>query len=169
MADENTTYINYLIDISKAGRQRGFLELCEINLRNVFTVVYRLLDNLDAAKRITAKAFLKSWSEIKEIPKNKPFQLWIKGIAIILAMEELENAKLTSNQKSEAPSNINSTEYLEFLIKQLPVIERTIFVLHDLEGYSYREIQYFFPNLIEDELKTILIQTRQLLIMKLGL
>jgi DNA-directed RNA polymerase specialized sigma24 family protein len=169
MAEENTTYINYLIDISKSGRQRGFLELCEINLRNVFTVVYRLLNDMDAAKMITAKTFLKAWHEIKECPKHKSFQMWIKGIAIILAMEELENANFADQQKSETPTSNSEIEHLELSIKQLPLQERTIFVLHDLEGYSYKEIQYFFPNLIEDELKTVLIQTRQLLITKLGL
>jgi DNA-directed RNA polymerase specialized sigma24 family protein len=168
MADENTTYINYLIDMSKAGRQRGFLELCEINLRNVFTLVYRLLNDMDAAKKITANTFLKSWYEIQECPKHKPFQLWIKGIAVFLAMEELENVKFSEQQKSEMPNN-NEVEYLEFFIKQLPVQDRTIFVLHDLEGYAYKEIKYFFPNLIEDEIKTVLIQTRQLLMAKLGL
>ncbi len=169
MAEENTTYINYLIDMSKSGRQRGFLELCEINLRNVFTVVYRLLNDVNSAKMITARTFLKTWNEIKECPKNKPFQLWIKSIAILLAMEELESVKFSAQQKSEVPKSNSEIEHLEYFIKQLPVQERTVFVLHDLEGYSYREIQYFFPNLIEDEIKTILIQTRQQLITQLGL
>lgn len=169
MPEENTTYINYLIDMSKSGRQRGFLELCEINLRNVFTVVFRLLNNFEVSKKITAKTFLIAWNEIKECPKHKPFILWLKDIAIRLSMEELDNDSFIKQQQAEKPQSNSEIEYLEFFIKQLPVQERTIFVLHDLEGYSYWEIQKFFPNLIQDEIKTILIQTRQLLIMKLGL
>lgn len=169
MANENTTYINYLIDMSQSGRQRGFLELCEINMRNVFTVVYRLLGDIKAAKKITVKTFLTAWGEIKEFPRHKPFLQWIKGMAINFAMDELEEADKNRNTKLSAPTDADEVEFLGYQIKQLPLLEKTVFILHDLEGYSYSEIQTFFPNLIEDELKTILIQTRQQLISKLNL
>lgn len=153
--------------MSQSGRQRGFLELCEINLHNVFTIVYRLLGDIKTAKKITAKTFLTAWSEIKEFPRHKPFLQWIKGIAISFAIDELENLNSSQNAK-DIPIDTATAEFLAYQIKQLPPLEKTVFVLHDLEGYSYREIQTFFPNLIEDELKTILIQTRQQLIGKIS-
>lgn len=167
MEIENTTYLSYLIEMAKAGRHRGFLELCAVNLRNVYTVVFRLTNDLPTAKKITTDTFLKLWTDIKEYPIHKPFLPWLKGKAIFLAMEALENNDQAVQTHDEESKNSNEVRQLEYYIKQLPMQNRTIFVLHDLEGYSYRELKYFFPDLIEDEIKTILIQTRQSLMLKL--
>ncbi|MEW6653408.1 MAG: sigma factor-like helix-turn-helix DNA-binding protein [Bacteroidota bacterium] len=164
MAAENTTYINYLIEISKTGRQRGFLDLCEIILPNVYTVIFRMLNDEDSAKKITAKTLMQTWHQIKSFDLRKSFIVWIKSIAVLLSMEELN--KNTSNFQMFLIENCieNNKRDLNSLIKTLPALNRIIFVLHDLEGYSYKEIMRFFPDLIEDELKTNLIQTRQYLI-----
>lgn len=164
MSSENTTYINYLIEISKSGRQRGFLDLCEIILPNIFTVVFRLVNDTDLAKRITAKTLVNAWSEIKGYDIRQPFIDWIKNEAILFSIDELsKNTSLfqTSNEKSKKDPEANN---LDGLITSLPPMSRIIFVLHDLEGYSYTQIVRFFPEFIEDELKTNLIQTRQYLI-----
>lgn len=164
MSNENTTYINYLIEISKSGRQRGFLDLCEIILPNIYTVVFRLVNDAGLAKKITADVLMRAWGEIKTFDMRKSFIEWIKSIAIFLAMDELtKNSNLFQNAAGEENRDLK-TKDLENLIKLLSPINRVIFVLHDLEGYSYREIVRFFPELIEDELKTNLIQTRQYLI-----
>jgi DNA-directed RNA polymerase specialized sigma24 family protein len=46
---------------------------------------------------------------------------------------------------------------LEQLINSLPDEDRIIFVLHDIEGYDYSEIEKYLPDLSADELKTKLI------------
>ncbi|KAF0149934.1 MAG: ECF subfamily RNA polymerase sigma-24 factor [Ignavibacteria bacterium] len=164
MSTENTTYINYLIEISKSGRHRGFLDLCEIILPNVYTVVFRLLNDEESAKKITVKTFMQAWHQMKYFDVKKPFIVWIKSVAILLSMEELnKTASLFQMTLSENETK-GSKRDLDSLIKTLPTLNRIIFVLHDLEGYSYKEILQFFPDLIEDELKTNLIQTRQHLI-----
>lgn len=163
MSSENTTYINYLIEISKTGRQRGFLDLCEIILPNIYTVVFRLINDVDLAKRITIKTLVNAWGEMKDFDIRQPFVNWIKNAAILLSVDELAKNPALS-QPSAGLSNNQEAKDLENLIKQLAPMNRIIFVLHDLEGYSYREIMRFFPEFIEDELKTNLIQTRQYLI-----
>jgi DNA-directed RNA polymerase specialized sigma24 family protein len=50
----------------------------------------------------------------------------------------------------------------------LQIDERIIFVLHDLEGYSYKEIRNFFEELEIDEVKTKLINTREYLMSKIS-
>ncbi len=168
MTVENTKYIIYLLELSKRGRQRGFLELCQINLRNVFTIAFRLLYDTELAKKVTVNTFLKAWEEIKLFDIRKPFVDWIKHIAVGLAIEETTNFP---EQKNVQPSKSTFAEipYLENLINALPVEDRIIFVLHDIEGYSYEQINFFFKEMIIDEIKTKLIQTRQYLISRLEL
>ncbi|MDP3580595.1 MAG: RNA polymerase sigma factor [Ignavibacteria bacterium] len=164
MPSENTTYINYLIEISKTGRQRGFLDLCDIILPNVYTVVFRLVNDTDLAKRITSKTLVDAWGEMKDFDIRQPFVNWIKNAAVLHSIDELaKNPALFQTSIEKSIKNPEAKD-LESLIKSLPPLSRIIFVLHDLEGYSYTEIVKFFPEFIEDELKTNLIQTRQYLI-----
>jgi DNA-directed RNA polymerase specialized sigma24 family protein len=142
--------------------------LCEIILPNVYTVVSRLLNDTDAAKKITLKALVSSWNEIKEYDANQPFLDWIKNSAILFALDELaQNSTLFHVRVEKTGSGSESKDLVE-LIKTLTPIDRIIFVLHDLEGYSYPEINRFFPDMIEDEIKTELIKTRQYLIGRLS-
>lgn len=164
MSSENTTYINYLIEISKTGRQRGFLDLCEIMLPNVFTVVFRLVNDAELAKKITTGTFVKIWGEMKEFDIRQSFLDWIKNEAVLHSIDELAKNTALFQISIEKSSKDPEVKDLENLIRSLPPLNRVIFVLHDLEGYSYTEIVRFFPEFIEDELKTNLIQTRQYLI-----
>jgi len=164
VSNENTTYINYLIEISKSGRQRGFLDLSEIVLPNVYTVVSRLLNNEQASQKITVKTLLHTWKHMKEYDVSSPYIVWLKSVAILLCMKELNEDLSTFDLSLDQKQAAESKQDLGEQIKALPTLNRVIFVLHDLEGYSYKEILQFFPQLIEDELKTNLIQTRQFLI-----
>lgn len=164
MPSENTTYINYLIEISKTGRQRGFLDLCDIILPNVYTVVFRLVNDTDSAKRITSKTLVDAWGEMKDFDIRQPFVDWIKNAAVLHSIDELAKNTALFQISIEKSSKDPEAKGLENLIRSLPPLSRVIFVLHDLEGYSYTEIVKFFPEFIEDELKTNLIQTRQYLI-----
>lgn len=169
MSSENTNYILYLVQLSKQGRQQAFFELSGINLNNVFTVSYRLLADIKAAKSFSVKTYLKAWEKIKLFDESESFAQWIKNISISLAIEELfriNDAGIDDYLKKRKTLGITN---LEELIITLPVEDRIIFVLHDLERYSYREISSYFPEMIPDEIKTRLIKTREYLIGKLGL
>jgi RNA polymerase sigma-70 factor, ECF subfamily len=169
LENENTNYISYLIDLAQSGRPRAFIDLATINLKNVFTVSYRLLADYELAKKNTSKTFFYAWDSIKSFDKGISFPIWIKSLAIQFAIEELSGKV---SYKPEPPKNLTihpNVERLESLITSLPVIERIIFVLHDLEGFSYREINAYLDDMIIDEIETTLIETRTTLMMNLGL
>lgn len=169
MKIENTNYVQYLIEFSKEGRRRAFLDLCEINLKNVFTIAYRLLADFETTKKITLKTFLSVWDNIKNYDSKNSFALWIKNLTIGYSINELRHSEVPKSNPKE-PCECNSeSEYLELQIKSLPVDDRIIFVLHDLEGYSYQEINNFFNKYEIDEIKTKLITTRDYLMSKIDL
>ncbi len=166
---ENTTYLNYLIEISKNGRQRGFLDLCQITLPNVYTTVFRLMNNIESAKRVTIKTYLTAWKEIKSFDEKQPLIIWLKNIAINLAMEELSVRHFVTQKIVEDEDKLSDVEKLEIAIQNLLFEERIIFVLHDLEGYNFQEIKNLFSEYLIDEIKTILASARRSLIEKLDL
>jgi len=164
MKIENTNYVNYLIELSQNGRRSAFFDLCEINLSNVFTIIYRLTADNDLSKKLTVATFLEAWEKIKSYDYKIPFVLWIKNIAINLALDNL-------NRFSTSIVDVTLTEdrlkNLENLIMNLDYERRVIFVLHDLEGYTYEEITNFLRSDFIDEVKTKLIETRNYLINKI--
>ncbi len=164
MKIENTNYVNYLIELSQNERKSAFFDLCEINLSSVFTIIYRLTADYDLSRKLTVTTFLKAWEKIKNYDYKIPFVLWIKNIAINLALENL-------NRIAGSSQEINLTEdrlkNLENLIMNLDYERRIIFVLHDLEGYSYEEVANFLNYDFVDEIKIKLIETRKYLINKI--
>lgn len=164
----NTNYVDHLIEMSKSGSKRAFFDLCEINLKNIFTISYRLLADYDATKKITLDTFGGAWDNFKNYDSSVPFAIWIKNLAIRYSINKLRSASFQIPAVKEKANYNSESEYLEKLIMALQIDERIIFVLHDLEGYSYKEIRNFFEELEIDEIKTKLINTREYLMSKIS-
>ena len=169
MKNENTNYVSYLVNLAKSGRKRAYVELVEINVKNVFTISYRLYSDIEFAKKNSIRTLLKGWDKLNELGAEESFAVWLKKLAVRYAIDEMLRSNLTNADEYKMKNNnINSNiEYLEMLINNLPLEERIIFVLHDLEGFSYEEVNIFFSNLIKDEIKSKLIRTREYLMEQL--
>ncbi len=164
----NTNYVDHLIEMSKSGSKRAFFDLCEINLKNIFTISYRLLADYDATKKITLDTFWVAWDNFKDYDSSVPFAIWIKNLAILYSINKLRRTSFQIPAVKEKSSYNSESEYLEKLIMALQIDERIIFVLHDLEGYSFNEIRNLFEELEIDEIKTKLINTREYLMSKIS-
>lgn len=166
---ENTNYIVYLVELSQRGRKNAFLDLCEINLKSVFTTVFRLTKDIEKSTHISIQTFLTVWDNIKSFDLRHSFASWVKGIAIKIALHELFKHEEKSEPLEFPLQTVFDNQKIEFLLLNLPQMERIIFVLHDFEGYNYREIRDFLEDLSYDEIKTILIDTRNFLMNKIGI
>ncbi|MFA7228576.1 MAG: hypothetical protein WC061_06025, partial [Melioribacteraceae bacterium] len=98
-----------------------------------------------------------------------PYALWVKNFTINHAINELNRSGIPSLKSRTRNECKSDSEFLEQLIISLPVDDRIIFVLHDLEGYSCEEIKNFMNSLEVDEIKTILLNTRNFLMSKISL
>lgn len=167
MTIDNTNFVEYLIEHSKEGRKRSFIDLCEINLRNVYNITYHLLSDAEEAQKVTLHTFVKSWEKIKEYNGKIPFSIWMKNIAIKYSIIMLNNREADYTERKRPIKSSSEREFLESHILSLPKDDRIIIILHDIEGYTYEEIHNFFENLEIDEIKSKLINTREYLINKI--
>ena len=164
MASENTNYVNYLIELSKQGRRNAFFDLCEINLKNVFYLVFRLIADYEQAKKITVNIFYHAWESIKTFDMKTPYLFWIKDLAVKHTIFELKRNGFNTAFKQVRRTALGELRQLEQLLASLPDEDRIIFVLHDIEGYDYSEVMKYLQDLTADEIKTKLINTRDYLI-----
>lgn len=169
LENENTNYVTYLIELAQAGRKNAFFDLCEINLKNVFTITFRLYPEYEKAKQITLKTFLIAWDGIKSFNPKKSYILWLKSLAIKAAIRELSKSGQSLNPILSKTLYAHEHERLENLIMNLSNEDRIIFVLHDLEGYGYDEIKDFLEDLSPDEIKSKLLDIREQLMKNLNL
>ena len=113
------------------------------------------------AKEITVHIFLQAWENIQFVRKDTPFDLWLKGIAIYSILEEIRTKARTNQLKSkDKEDKPNANNPLEVMILSLPETERIIFIMHQIEGYTFQEISDFLYDYSENEIKFILRETR---------
>ena len=169
MENENTNYVIYLIELSQSGRKNAYFDLCGINLRNVFTTAYRLIPDIERAQKITLQTFLVAWENIASFDTKKSFAIWLKGITVKFAIRDLSKYGHISNKITDKTFFAYDHEKIENLIVTLPNEDRIIFVLHDLEGYTYEEIKSFLEDQSPDEIKSKLLAIREQLMTKMKL
>lgn len=171
MPEPNVTYIKYLVGLARKGRKNGFLELCELNINRVYAVCGLCLGDSLIAEEVTKDVFLSAWQNLKFLREDTSVSSWFRGIAVFEIMEELRTRERRQKVYPKAKKN-DSTVYervitksqFESTILELPELERTIFVLHDVEGYDYEEISGFFDDLSINEIKKIIRNSRASLV-----
>ena len=166
--DDN--YISEIVEEAKLGKKHAFKELCDINLKKIYNLAYRILLTPEDAIKVTSETFIEAWENLKFLRSDQKFDIWIKSIAInkILDKAKIRKGTLFSSKSkdSEIPNieAIKTKNIVELLIMSQPKIERIIYILHDIEEYSYREIDDFFDGLSIPQIKGIVRKTRDNLI-----
>ncbi len=166
--DDN--FIDEIVKEAKLGKRPAFKELCEINLKKIYNLAYRMLLTPEDATRVTSKTFIEAWENLKHLRSDQKFDNWIKSIAIHKILDKAQIGKSTkfsgktSDDKSPNIESINTKNVFELLIMSQPKIDRIVYILHDLEDYSYRDIADFMNGLTIPQIKAIVRRTRENLV-----
>ncbi len=123
----------------------------------IMAIVIRYMRNEMEAEELTNECFVKVFNKISSfsIHENgevleKMFRSWIGRIAVNTSIDALRVRKqlymiddLSNSELSQfSVDNGSSLEYQDILemIRELPEIQRTIFNMYEIEGYSHDEI-----------------------------
>jgi RNA polymerase sigma-70 factor (ECF subfamily) len=161
-------YFQLLVQAAQRGRKNSFIDLCELNAKKIFTLCVRMLTNETLAHHISVKIYLQAWENIQFVRADTAFEVWLRSIAIYTILEEIRTKKLREELKltsEEIPPATNDP--LEKILLHLPEIERAIYILHEMEGYTYSEITDFFTNYDEQEIKSSVRNIRRKIAMEL--
>jgi RNA polymerase sigma-70 factor (ECF subfamily) len=146
------------IEKAKQGDAHAFEVLYNLHKRRVYSLCLRMTANAAEAEDLTQEAFLQLYRKIATFRGESAFSTWLHRMAVNVVLMRLRKKGLpvvpleeTIETEEEAPKKELGGEdmklagsierlQLERAIERLPPGYRTIFVLHDVEGYEHNEI-----------------------------
>ena len=149
-----------LIDSARKGDARAFNQLVLLYQRMAYNVAYRILSDPDAASDATQDAFLKAFKAMRKF-RGGSFKAWLLRIVTNACYDQLRRKqRRPASSLDDLPVEADHSRYMhdpaerpdEFVERQelsdtiqagistLPAEQRTVLVLSDVQGLSYREI-----------------------------
>ena len=138
-----------------AGDATAFEKLYEQHSRRVYSLCLRMVASAPLAEDLTQEVFLQVYRKIGSFRGDSAFTTWLhrltvnqvlmhfrkRGVKLERTSEEGDFTDVveTPLQSTRRISMINRLA-LEKAIEQLPPGYRTVFTLHDIEGYEHVEI-----------------------------
>jgi len=155
---------------ARDGDREAFEYLYELHSRRVFAVCLRMVGDTTEAEDLTQETFLRVFRKIHTFRGESAFSTWLHRLAVNVALMHLRKKSpptvsidATPDQNDEADSpaiDVGAPDLLlegsidrinlERCIKRLSVGYRTIFVLHDIQGYEHREIAEILGRSVGD-------------------
>jgi RNA polymerase sigma-70 factor (ECF subfamily) len=147
-----------LIARAQQGDEEAFAALFEAHKRRVYSLCLRMTGNTAEAEDLAQEAFLQLFRKISTFRGESAFSTWLHRLAVNVVLMHLRKKGLqqisldeTDNSQDEPVKRDYGSDDrrltgsvdrigLQNAIADLPPGYRTVFVLHDVEGYEHNEI-----------------------------
>ena len=159
-----------VIQRAREGDRTALEYLYRLHSRRVYAVCLRMLADPTEAEDLTQEAFLLLFRKIHTFRGESAFSTWLHRLVVNLVLMHLRKksppivsieATPDSDDDTYSPSiDMGAPDLslegsidrinLERCIGQLPAGYRTIFVLHDVQGYEHREIAEMLGRSVGD-------------------
>jgi len=177
-----------LVEQARSGHVGAFEHLYRREVGRVFGLCLRMTGDAGRARELTQNVFVKAWDRLGTFRGDARLSSWLHRIAVnevlvdarserrrrarvVLADDQsVDNEPAAYGAQLDAPepagialpSDTESRIDLERAIAALPPGARTVFVLHDIEGYRHEEISKMTGS-AEGTLRAQLHRARKLL------
>ena len=166
-----------IVTRARAGDPSAFRALYEAHVGRVHAVCLRLTGDPAFAEELTQDAFVRAWQHLASFRGASSFGTWLHRLTVNLVLTSLRG-RLRRERRlplwADPPDtpdpvrrDVAQAVDLERAIAALPPGCRTVFVLHDVEGWPHHEIAAQL-NLAVGTCKAHLFRARRLLRAQLG-
>jgi len=140
-----------VVNAACGGDVRAFEQLYRTHVGRVHALCLRLVADTAHAEQLTQDTFVRAWERLKSFRGESAFATWLRHVTVNVVLEDrratarrTRRVMPTSDETLLAsPSAARSDDVeldLERALAKLPEGPRTVFVLHDVEGYQHQEI-----------------------------
>jgi RNA polymerase sigma-70 factor (ECF subfamily) len=148
------------IRLAQQGDAAAFERIYRLHSRRVYSLCLRMVGNTAEAEDLTQEAFLQLFRKIQTFRGESAFSTWLHRLVVNVVLMRLRRKSLAETSLEETtepdeetggprrdvggPDPLMSGSIdrvnLERAIEQLPPGYKTVFVLHDMQGYEHNEI-----------------------------
>jgi RNA polymerase sigma-70 factor (ECF subfamily) len=136
--------------------RRGDMEACAAIYRRFgtacFNLALRILGERAAAEDVVQEVFLKMINTLPGFRGDAPFGVWLKRLTANATIDALRASQRFADEDPEALFATMTSRSVDAdarvdafsLLMQLPPRARAVLVLHELEGYTHKELADLF-------------------------
>lgn len=149
-----------VIRLAQSGDAPAFERLYYLHGRRVYSLCLRMVGNAAEAEDLAQEAFLQLFRKIQTFRGESAFSTWLHRLTVNVVLMRLRRKNVIEasldelaeqdEESGSPPREIGTPDLklagsvdrvnLERAVSQLPPGYRTVFLLHDVEGYEHNEI-----------------------------
>jgi RNA polymerase sigma-70 factor, ECF subfamily len=165
--------LDALVRDAQRGEVAAFEAIYRRFAARVHTLCLRICADSGRAEELTQDVFVRIWRKIDTFRWDSSFETWLHRVAVNQALTALRSSRRRAGWEllTDDPAAVAGPSRqvhpgrvfdLEKAVAALPLGARTVFVLHDVEGYRHGEIAKLM-GLAEGTCKAQLHRARRLL------
>ena len=140
-----------LIERARRGDASAHRALYETHVERIYRLTYRLTGLEHLARELTQDTFVRAFGRIDDFRGESAFGTWLHTIAVSVTLNELKRRKRERARDApleDAAMVTQSAPYSDPILREklmaavndLPEGCRTVFMMHDSEGFTHQEI-----------------------------
>jgi RNA polymerase sigma-70 factor (ECF subfamily) len=140
-----------LIAGARAGDRMAARRLYDRHAPRVYRLIYRSVGDEELAREYTQDTFVKVFQRLDQYRGESAFSTWLHSVAMSMLFTGLRRLKRVRARELELETAVSLPthdetvdphlrERLQTELARLPLRLRVPIVLHDVEGYTHREI-----------------------------
>ncbi len=150
---QNSSFLKDLIKRSREGDIQAMEAIYKHFNRPIFNLVYRYTYNSEIAEDLLQDIFLKIFTNLQDLKKDETFVSWLYRIAVNTCYSYLRGRKGQLQRtvplsevegkidgRTSKPEDEIMKKSLDDAIQSLPGKMKSIFLLHDVQGFKHEEI-----------------------------
>ena len=126
-------------------------EMYDAHVDRIYRLAYRMTGDDDLAQEFTQEAFIRAFEKLKQFRGEAALSTWLHSIAVSVVYNGMRKVKrlnqrhvdlreMHSMGTESKDADPDLKERLSAAIGDLPWGYKTVFVMHDIEGYKHEEI-----------------------------
>ena len=140
-----------IVQRARRGDSVAFEQLYRTHVNRVYALCMRMTADPAEAEELTQVAFIRAWEKLWTFRGGSAFGTWLHRLTVNVVLTERRsrsrrlNRVTTTDDLSRYDKPVQREDSgakmdLDAALKELPEGARTVFVLHDVEGYKHKEI-----------------------------
>lgn len=139
------------IRLAQQGDRRAYAELVKVHQQGVINMVYRMCSDTQMAEDVAQDTFIRAWQHLPAYQPRSSFRNWLYRIASNRALDifrreretaDIDDLPIPSGNPGPESEAIRSErgQAVQRAVLALPAASRSVLVLREYEGLSYKEI-----------------------------